>query len=83
MGWRCVLAMVLALGLGGCGVPDLVAHTIKEVEKSQRDGGGKASTAEPSRPAATDSRAEEEPPPPVRAPQPARSSVTVEELPAR
>jgi hypothetical protein len=83
MGWRFSLLMVAVLALGGCGVPDLVAHTIKEVEKSQRDGGAKAPATESERSTAVESRAEEEPPPPVRAPQPSRSSVTVEELPAR
>lgn len=67
--------------LAACALPDLVAHAVKEVEKSQRDGGVRSSQSS-NQPMSTD-RVEEEPPPPISAPQPHRSSVTVEELPAR
>lgn len=78
-----VMLVALSSVLTGCALPDLVAHAVKEVEKSQRDGGGKPSTAERPPVAASQDSREEEAPPPVAAPQPRRSSVTVEELPAR
>lgn len=80
-----VVLLCLAPLLGGCGVPDLVAHTVKAVEKNQRDGAPVASgtqTQASSQPTSPQTR-DEEPPPPVAQPQPHRSSVTVEELPAR
>ncbi|MDO8606410.1 MAG: hypothetical protein Q7R40_07745 [Phaeospirillum sp.] len=72
----------LSLGLAGCSLPDLVAHTVKAVEKSQRDGGSRTASSPP----AESSRAAEpeEPPPPQSAPlPPRRSSITAEELPPR
>ncbi|CAA7617289.1 conserved hypothetical protein [Candidatus Terasakiella magnetica] len=81
-----VLALAIAPLLGGCGIPDLVAHTVKSIEK--RNEGGQT----PSSPSSVDSQAAtrpqtqtqpDEPPPPVSAPAPRRSSVSVEELPAR
>ncbi|RAU21198.1 hypothetical protein CU669_14710 [Paramagnetospirillum kuznetsovii] len=80
---RLAMALMVSLALsslvGGCALPDLVAHAVKEVEKSQRDGAAPASQQSP----ATQTRTEEEPPAPVSAPQPHRNSVTVEEIPAK
>lgn len=77
-----LLVFVMAPLLAGCAIPDLVAHTVKAIEKSQRDGGGQA---EASRPAGQQSSAAtaDEPPPPAAAPMPRSTSVTVEELPPR
>lgn len=66
--------------LAGCAIPELVAHGVKEIEKSNRSSG--ASSAPASAPPAQ-TRAEEEPPPPSAPAAARRSSVTVEELPAR
>ncbi|CAA7626314.1 hypothetical protein [Magnetospirillum sp. SS-4] len=77
-----LLALIVAPLLGGCGIPDLVAHTVKAVEKSRRDGSGQAE-AQPSAAQSQPAAAAEEPPQPVAAPLPPRSSVTAEELPAR
>jgi hypothetical protein len=77
-----LVALVLAPLLAGCGIPDLVAHTVKSIEKSQRDGGNQAEASQSAgqqQPAAT----ADEPPPPAAAPIPRRTSVTVEELPSR
>lgn len=84
----CVLAPLLA----GCGIPDLVAHTVKVVEKSQREPAVSPppSNAVPAAAAIPQDRAEEAPPPapaPAYAP-PSRSGesgggITVEELPPR
>ena len=71
----------LSLGLGGCAVVELAAHSVKAVERNQRDGGSRAESPQPA--AAGPVVASEEPPPPQAAPSPRRSSVTVEELPAR
>ncbi|TAN64146.1 MAG: hypothetical protein EPN20_08685 [Magnetospirillum sp.] len=78
------LVVGLSLGLTGCALPDLVAHTVKAVEKSQRNGGAQPASSQPasSQPAPA-AEPEEAPPPPQSAPQPRRSSVTVEELPGR
>ena len=83
---RMFFALLVACGvmasLGACALPDLVAHTVKEVEKSQRGGSSSPSAASSSRPASSSSSSEmDEPPPPQPAPAPRKSSVTAEELP--
>jgi hypothetical protein len=84
-----VLVCVLAPLLAGCGIPDLVAHTVKAVEKSQRE---PAASADPAPAAANTSQERvEEAPPPAAAPAYTPSSrsggggggITVEELPPR
>jgi hypothetical protein len=77
---RVIMAVTLMAGLSGCAVVELAAHGAKEWDKRQQ--GGQGGTSQPaSQPLA---RTEDEPPPPARAPATAgRSSVTVEELPAR
>ncbi len=83
------LIAALSFGLAGCAIVDLAAHTVKAVEKNQRDGGSPASSssqASASRPAASSATAAaepEEPSPPQSAPLPRRSTVTAEELPPR
>lgn len=77
---RVVLILAATLVLAGCAIPDLVAHGVKEIEKSNRSSG--ASQAPASAPPAQ-ARIEEEPPPPSASAAARRSSVTVEELPAR
>lgn len=78
----------LPLSLSGCGIPDLAAHAVKEVEKSRER--GRAEVLPASAPAAQpqvwhgSSRAEPEPPPPPVMDTrgvPARETVTVESLP--
>lgn len=80
MSFRGLVILAATLLLAGCGIPDLVAHGVKEIEKSNRSSG--ASPAPASAPSAQ-ARAEEEPPPPSAPAAARRSSVTVEELPAR
>jgi hypothetical protein len=83
-----VICLALAPLLAGCGVPDLVAHTVKAVEKSQ-NGPSAASAAAPStqpQPAvAAPAPIEDYSPPPAAYYPPSRPSggVTVEELPPR
>jgi hypothetical protein len=80
---RVMLALSLLTGLSGCAVAELAAHGVKELEKRNRgEPAGQAASQSTSQPQA---RTEEEPPPPARAPASSsgRSSVTVEELPAR
>jgi hypothetical protein len=78
---KVLLVLALAPCLAGCAVADLVAHTVKEVEKSQRE--PQAQSAQRSQPQ-PQAQKDEEPPPPVSAPISRRSStVTVEELPPR
>ena len=80
---RVGVAVALLAGLSGCAVAELAAHGVKELEKRNR---GEQTAQSVSQPASqTQARAEEEPPPPARAPASSsgRSSVTVEELPAR
>lgn len=72
-------ALFLLIGLSGCGIPDLVAHGVKEIEKSNRSGGQSSSPPQQSQPQ-YQSRTEEEPPPPSTPAAARRSSVTVEEL---
>lgn len=79
-----MLALAIAPLLGGCGIPDLVAHTVKTIEKRNEGAQTPSSSANSqtvSRPQAQTQP--DEPPPPVSAPAPRRSSVSVEELPAR
>lgn len=80
MNFRGVVMFTATLLLAGCAIPELVAHGVKEIEKSNRSSG--ASQAPASAPSAQ-ARAEEEPPPPSAPAAARRSSVTVEELPAR
>ncbi|WP_237051522.1 hypothetical protein [Magnetospirillum sp. ME-1] len=70
-------------GLSACSVVELAAHGVKEWDK--RSQGGQQGEAQPVSQPQAQSRTEEEPPPPARAPASpsGRSSVTVEELPAR
>ncbi|WP_139305557.1 hypothetical protein [Magnetospirillum fulvum] len=88
-----VLVWVLAPLLAGCGIPDLVAHTVKAVEKSQREPASSAAapTAVPA-PATAESSSQdriEEAPAPAPAYTPSSRSggggggITVEELPPR
>ncbi|EME71786.1 hypothetical protein H261_01017 [Paramagnetospirillum caucaseum] len=81
---RVAMALSLMAGLSGCAVAELAAHGVKEWDKRNR-GGEQAAQAEAQPQSQPQARAEEEPPPPVRAPASpsGRSSVTVEELPAR
>lgn len=84
---RLIAVAVLLLPLSGCGVPDLVAHGIKEYEKSrdarQANAAAQPGPAQPvvyrSEPAVE--REPEPPPPSVIIPPPEK--VTVEALPAR
>jgi hypothetical protein len=77
---RAVILMLLLTGLCGCSVVELAAHGVKEWDKRQQ--GGQEGASQPA--SQPQSRTEDEPPPPARAPANAgRSSVTVEELPAR
>jgi len=88
-----VLVCVLAPLLAGCGIPDLVAHTVKAVEKSQREPVPQASApvadSSPAAANASQNRVEEAPPPaaaPAYAPAPRTGGgggITVEELPPR
>ena len=78
---RSLVAAVLAVMLSGCAVADLVAHTVKAVENNLQDKGQGA--AAPQTQATSSRSTADEPPPPAAAPAPRRSSVTVEELPAR
>ncbi|MFD2233990.1 hypothetical protein [Phaeospirillum tilakii] len=55
----------LAPALSGCGVPDLIAHTVKVIEKSQ-NAPASSQQAGPA-PAATPAEAAAEPPPPAAA----------------
>ncbi len=86
------LALLLALVplLAGCGVPDLIAHTVKVVEKRQQ--GDSPSSGQPQSGGASPSGQsgsaaippDEDAPPSARTPAPPRSGpVVVEELPAR
>lgn len=82
---RLLLACCLPLALTACGVPDLIAHGIKEYEKTRAPTVQPAvAPAEPAQPQPAVVR--EEPPPPVYtgATSPAaRESIMVENLPAR
>lgn len=87
-----VLVCVLAPLLAGCGIPDLVAHTVKAVEKSQREPAASSAAASPSAapPQSSPERTEEPPAPapaPAYAPSPRSGAsgggITVEELPPR
>ena len=78
-----LMACGLMASLTACAIPDLVAHTVKEVEKSRRgDSSAQASNAS-TRPASSSASVSEaeEPPPPRTAPAPRKSTVTAEELP--
>jgi hypothetical protein len=77
-----MLAALSLLGcLSGCGIPDLVAHGVKEIEKSNRSGGQSSASSQPAQAQPQyQSRTEEEPPPPSAPAAARRSSVTVEEL---
>lgn len=79
---RAFTVLVLMAGLSGCAVAELAAHGVKEWDK--RNQGGQQTASQSAQPQ-VQSRTEEEPPPPARAPASpsGRSSVTVEELPAR
>lgn len=80
---RVVIALALMAGLSGCALAELTAHGVKEWEKRNRGDQAEQAASQPS--SQPQARAEEEPPPPARAPASpsGRSSVTVEELPAR
>ncbi|MBI5165170.1 MAG: hypothetical protein HY985_14870 [Magnetospirillum sp.] len=85
--FRPIAAAMLLLPLSGCGVPDLVAHGVKEYQKSrdarQADAAAPAGLVQPvvarSEPAVD---RDPEPPPPAVIVQPPEK-VTVEALPAR
>lgn len=81
---RLFAALSLMAVLSGCAVAELAAHGVKEWDK-RNQGGQQSASHSSSQPQAQSSRTEEEPPPPARAPASpsGRSSVTVEELPAR
>ncbi|MBI3444656.1 MAG: hypothetical protein HY055_04720 [Magnetospirillum sp.] len=74
--------VVLAPLLGGCAVAELAAYGVKSIEKRNQGQSGDAAAAGQPAPASSAAQADE-PPPPASAPAPRRSSVTVEELPAR
>lgn len=78
---RVFTVSLLMAGLSACSVVELAAHGVKEWDK--RSQGGQQSESQPA--SHSQARTEEEPPPPARAPAApsGRSSVTVEELPAR
>lgn len=79
-----LLTAVLSFGLAGCALPDLIAHTVKAVEKSQRGDSTSQTASTSSQPASPRPATEpDEPPLPQSVPMPRRSSVTAEELPPR
>ncbi|WP_096704422.1 hypothetical protein [Magnetospirillum sp. 15-1] len=80
---RVVVALALLAGLSGCAVAELTAHGVKEWDKRNRGDQASQTASQPASQPQTQARAEEEPPPPASAPAARRSSVTVEELPAR
>jgi len=82
---RVVVALALLAGLSGCAVAELTAHGVKEWDKRNRGDQASQTASQPASQSQsqTQARAEEEPPPPASAPAARRSSVTVEELPAR
>lgn len=79
---RILAALSLLGALSGCGIPDLVAHGVKEIERSNRSGGQSSAPPQPAGQAQPQyqSRTEDEPPPPSAPAAARRSSVTVEEL---
>lgn len=79
---RSILVLAATLLLAGCAIPDLVAHGVKEIEKSNRaaEQSSDFASAQTSQPQA---RAEDEPPPPSTPAAARRPPMTVEELPAR
>ncbi|MGE5505336.1 MAG: hypothetical protein ACM31L_13000 [Actinomycetota bacterium] len=81
---RLLAVLLLPLALSACGVPDLVAYTVKEVEKSREQGRTMAQQPAPAaQPVFVARQPAEEPPPPVAASGgvvPPRESVTVETL---
>jgi hypothetical protein len=81
-----LLVVALPLALAGCGLPDLVAHTVKSVEHS-REGRTEAANQPAQQPSAQPAVARqapaEEPPPPMATAVPRRSTITVEALPER
>jgi hypothetical protein len=78
-----IIAAILALPalLGGCSLPDLVAHGVKSMEKNNQPRAAASQPAAATQPASYD-RPAEEPPPPLVTPSsvPARESIKVEEL---
>jgi hypothetical protein len=81
---RLMLACVLPLSLAGCGIPDLVAHGVKEFDKTQRKGEVQPAAAPAARQPRPEPAVVQEAPPPIysgpSAPV-ARDSITVETLP--
>ncbi len=80
---RVMVVLSVLAGLSGCVVAELTAHGVKEWEKRNRGDQAGQTASQPASQPQSQARAEEEPPPPASAPAPRRSSVTVEELPAR
>lgn len=76
---RLLFAFLLPLAVGACGVPDIIAHGVKEYDRSQQ---AKPVAAPAHRAAPAPAVMHQEPPPAV-APSPVlpRDSVTVETLP--
>ena len=81
---RLLLACVLPVALSACGVPDIIAHGGKEIDRGNQPQqvAPASAPAGQHRPAPAVMREE---PPPVAAPSPVapRESITVETLPAQ
>lgn len=77
---RLFFACLLPLAVAACGVPDIVAHGVKEFDRGQTQAKPASAPAERNAPAPAVMREE---PPPAMAPSPVvpRDSVTVETLP--
>lgn len=85
--FRPIALLAVTLALCGCDAVGLIAHTVKQVEKS-RETGVQPATARgeeqlPVQPAVQRQPAEEPPAPVVSPVVPPRESVTVESLPLR
>lgn len=84
-----VVALLAPVALAACGVPDLVAHTVKQVEKSREQGRAMSQPAAAQQPdirspqPAPSRQAQAEEPPPIAVTMPRRESITVEALPER
>lgn len=72
---RLLVACLLPLAVSACGIPDLVAHGVKEIDKTNARSQPAAAPAR--QPTAQPAVVREEPPP---SPAPARESIQVETL---
>jgi hypothetical protein len=69
----------LTPALAGCGVPDLIAHTVKAIEKSQNAPSASPQAGPP--PAAVPAEAAAEPQPPAAAPRGGRADALPDDTP--